>query len=153
MNSQVSVSLIEKETKKRGLDLLQRIVTDESQIPAAVTGLIASGIDVFFIPADNTAQTSAAVIISACMQKSIPVFTGIPGIVRSGALATVGTNYYELGRMNAEQVAFILRGKSASSLPPRIAERGDLYINQSSAKQLGIIITDDLAKHAFEIYP
>ncbi|MGD0027252.1 MAG: ABC transporter substrate-binding protein [Xanthobacteraceae bacterium] len=152
VNSQVSVTLIQNETKKRGLELIQRTVTEESQISAAVAGLIAAGIDVFFIPADNTAQTSAQVIINACMQKSIPVFTGIPGIVQSGALATVGTNYYELGKVNAEQIALILKGTPASKIPPRIADKGDLYINLSSAKQLGVTIPDELRKRAFQIY-
>jgi len=152
VNSQVSVQHIRQECKKRNLELLERTLTDESQVPAAVLALLDAGIDVFFIPADNTAQTSSRTIITACMRKKIPVFTGISGIVENGALGTVGTNYYELGRVNALQIAQILNGKQASEIPVRIAEKGDLYLNLSAAKQLGIAISDELRKDAVKVY-
>ena len=152
VNSQVSVKHIQQECKKRDLTLLERSVIDEAQINASVAGLLDAGIDVFFIPADNTAQTSAQTIIAACLRKQIPVFTGIPGIVENGALGTVGTNYYELGRVNAWQVAQVLSGKSASEVPVRIADKGDLYLNLSVAKTLGITVPEDLKKRAVKVY-
>lgn len=103
INSQVSVRYIKAEAKKRNLALEERTVTSESEIQPAVAALLNQTIDMLFIPADNTAQTSSAVIIALCQQKGIPVFTGISGIVERGAIATVGTNYFELGKVNARQ--------------------------------------------------
>lgn len=154
VNSQVSVKHIKEECEKRNLELLEKAVTEESQVLAAVGGLLNSGIHIFFIPADNTAQTSAKIIISACNKRSpkVPVFTGIPGIVQNGALGTVGTNYYELGKVNAWQIAHILKGQSASEIPVRIADKGDLYLNLLAASELGISVPEDLKKKAVKVY-
>lgn len=152
INSQVSLEYVKKECKKRDLTLVEKTVTEEAQIALAVSGLLDRKIDVMYIPADNTAQTSSQVIIAACMQKKIPVFTGIPGIVENGALGTVGTNYYELGKVNAKQAARILRGEAARNIPVSIADNGDLYLNAKAAKQLSIEIPAELRKHAVKVY-
>jgi putative tryptophan/tyrosine transport system substrate-binding protein len=86
------------------------------------------------------------------MRKKIPVFTGIPGIVENGAVGTVGTNYYELGKVNAAQITQILKGKAASDIPVQSADRGDIYLNLVPARELGIDIPDDLKKQAFKVY-
>jgi putative ABC transport system substrate-binding protein len=152
INSQVSMRFIRHECEKRNLELLERTVTEESQILAAVAGLLDAGINAFYIPADNTAQTSSRTIIAACTAKRIPVFTGISGIVENGAVGCVGTNYYELGRVNATQIARILRGSKAATIPVQIADRGDIFLNLSTARQLGISIPADLPKRALKIY-
>jgi len=152
VNSQVSMKHIRRECEKRNLELIEKGVTEESQLTAAVAGLLNSKIDVLFIPADNTAQTSSKTIISACMRSKVPVFTGIPGIVENGALGTVGTNYYELGKVNAIQIIEIIGGKAASEIPVRIADKGDLYLNLIVAKDLGIAVSSDFKKKAFKVY-
>lgn len=153
INSQVSVAYIKAECQKRSIQLEQRTVTAESEIQPAVAALLNQNIELFFIPADNTAQTSSPTIIALCQEKKIPVFTGISGIVESGALATVGTNYYELGKVNARQAVEVLRhGKQAKDLPVAIAEKGDTYINLKVAQSLGITVPDDTLKKAFKVY-
>lgn len=152
-NSQVSVRFIKDECKKRNLELEERTVTGESELQTAVAAILSKGIDVFFIPADNTAQTASATILALCNQQKVPVFTGIPGIVENGALATVGTNYYELGKVNAKQVVQILKeGKKASDLPVSIADQGDTYINLKVAKSLSIAVPADVLKKTSKVY-
>lgn len=152
VNSQVSVEHIKVECKKNGIQLIERAVTEDSQILGAVSGLLNSGIDALFIPADNTAQGASQVIIAACMRRRIPVFTGIPGIVENGAIATVGTNYYELGKVNALQITRILKGAQAKDIPVQIADKGDVYINIKAAKVLGINIPNDIKQLALKVY-
>jgi putative ABC transport system substrate-binding protein len=153
INSQVSVNYIKSECQKRSIQLEERTITAESEIQTAVSAIISKGIQLFFIPADNTAQTASPSIISLCQQRKIPVFTGISGIVENGALGTVGTNYYELGKVNAKQaVEILLHGKEAKDLPVSIAEKGDIYLNLKAAKSLGILIPEDILKTAFKLY-
>jgi len=153
VNSQVSVRFIKSECQKRNLQVEERTVTAESEIQTAVAAILSKGIDLFFIPADNTAQTSSATILALCNQQRVPVFTGIPGIVEKGALATVGTNYYELGKVNAKQAVQILnQGKKASDIPVSIADQGDIYVNLKTAKSLGITVPADVLKKAVKVY-
>lgn len=152
INSQVSVGFIKQECTKRGIQLIERTVTDDSQVSLAVAGVLTVGIQAFFIPADNTAQSNAQVIIAACMNKRVAVFTGIPGIVENGAVATVGTNYYQLGKVNAAQAAKILSGTPARQIPVQIADKGDLYLNMVSIKKLGLTVPEQLRKTAIKVY-
>jgi len=152
VNSQVSVSMIKRECQRRGISLMERAVTEPSQITLAVGSLIQNKIDAFFVPADNTAQGNSQVILAACFRAHIPVFTGISGIVQNGALGTVGTNYVELGKVNARQAIEILKGKEAKELSVLTADKGDLYLNQTSANKLGITIPDALLKRAVAVY-
>lgn len=151
VNSQVSMEYIKAESRNRGIQLEERTVTAESEVQVAVSALLNQGIDLFFVPADNTAQTSAPTIIALCQRKGVPVFTGISGIVEQGALATVGTNYTELGKVNAKQAAQILRGQQAKDVPVSIADKGDIYINLKAAKSLGISVPDEIVKKAFKV--
>lgn len=153
VNSQVSVSYIRSECKARGIELEERVIASESEVQIATAALVGKNIDLLFIPADNTAQTSSATVIALCSQARVPVFTGISGIVEGGALATVGCNYYELGKVNAEQAVQILKlGKQARELPVQLAKRGDVYINLKSADALGIKVPEDIVKSAFKVF-
>lgn len=152
INSQVSIDYIKKECAKRNIILEEKTVVNESEVITATNALINQKVELLFIPADNTAQTSSAVIINACQNK-IPVFTGISGIVENGAIATVGTNYFELGKVNAKQAYEIINNeKQAKDIPVAIAEKGDIYINLKVAKQLGISVPDEVIKKAYKIY-
>jgi len=153
VNSQVSVDYIKAECEKYNIQLEERTVTAESEIQLAVSALLNQDIDLFFIPADNTAQTASPTIIALCERERIPVFTGISGIVESGAIATVGTNYYELGKVNAKQAAEILfLGKQAKDVSVSIADKGDIYINIKAAKILGIKVPQQIIDKAFKVY-
>lgn len=153
INSQVSVAHIKEQARKRGLQVEERTVVTEAEVRLAVESILSRGIDLFFVPADNTAQTSSPTIIGLCETARIPVFTGIPGIVESGALATVGTNYYELGKINAQQVSGIIReGKQARDIPVAIADRGDVHVNLRAAERLGIMIPDEVVDMAAQVY-
>ncbi|MBI2968925.1 MAG: ABC transporter substrate-binding protein [Bacteroidetes bacterium] len=153
VNSQISVDFISKECSKRNIELIKKTVAQESEVLQVTAALLSEGVELVFIPADNTAQTSASSIIAECDKKNIPVFTGISGIVESGALATVGTNYYELGKVNAKQAVVILfKGKQAKQVPVSIADKGDIYINMKVANKLGVKVPDAVTKKAFKIY-
>jgi putative ABC transport system substrate-binding protein len=153
VNSQVSVQSIKEEASRRGLRIIERTVTSEAEIQAAVAAVLHEGIDIFFIPADNTAQTSAPTIIALCQRQRVPVFTGIAGIVEQGALATVGTNYYELGKINAQQaIAILKQGKRAADIPVAVATKGDVYINLKTARSLGIEIPRPVLDAAVQKY-
>ena len=81
------------------------------------------------------------------------MFTGISGIVENGAIGTVGTNYFELGKINAKQAFQILKNsKQARDIPIAIAEKGDIYLNLKVAKSLGISIPEEIVKRAFKTY-
>lgn len=152
VNSQVSLNFVKAEARRKQFAIVERTVTSQQEVDIAVASLLAEGVDALYIPADNTAQNASLVIIEAAMQKKVPVFTGISGIVENGALGTVGTNYYQVGKVNARQVIEILSGRPAAKVPVGVANKGDIYLNLVSARELGIRIPEEIRRRAFRIY-
>ncbi|HXX56719.1 MAG TPA: ABC transporter substrate-binding protein [Thermodesulfovibrionales bacterium] len=152
-NSGVSVKYIKAECGNRNISAVVRSAATPSQIETAVDALLREGVDLLFIPSDNTVQASSHRIIQSCQKKKVPVFTGICEIVEKGALAAVGVDYSELGNANAQQAGeIILKGKQARELPVVSADKGNICINLGAAKNLGIPVPSEIIEKAFKIY-
>jgi putative ABC transport system substrate-binding protein len=148
VNTQVSLSLARPVAAGRGFKFVEKPIT-QGTLDVAVQGLLAANVDAIYIPADTTAQENAPVIIAAANRFKKPVFTGISGIVDSGALATVGIDYTEVGRVNGRQAVEILHGrKEARTMAPEVASAGATYINLNAAAILGITVPDEVMKSA-----
>ena len=152
INSQVSIKYAREAAEKSKFKLVEKVISSDQEVALAVSALLGEGVDALYIPADNTAQSASSLIIGLATEKRVPVFTGISGIVENGAVATVGTNYYEVGKVNGIQVAEILDGAKASEIPVGIADRGDIYLNARAASDLGIVIPEEIRKRAFKVY-
>ena len=152
-NSRASVEYVREQCRKRKITLVERPATTATEIRNAVNALFEEKIDLLFIPQDNTVQASSRDIIDLCRKKRVPVFTGICEIVEHGALAAVGVDYYELGTANAGQAAEILfHGKKAAEMPVVVSEKGHFCFNARTARNLGIVVPEDIEKSAFKIY-
>ena len=71
------------------------------------------------------------------------------GMLKGGGLATVGVDYYNLGRIAGDMGADILEGKSKpQDMAIRYQTEFKSKINAATAEKLGIKIPDSLAKNA-----
>ena len=52
-------------------------------------------------------------LIKVTNQAKLPVICGEPNMVKNGGLATIGIDYYELGKIAGDMGADILDGKSS----------------------------------------
>lgn len=153
INSQASMVFIRAEAARLGITLVVQTVTGDAEVEDAVASVLSKHVGAFYIPADNTAQSAAPVIIAACMSQRVPVFTGISDIVKEGALATVGTNYYELGKINGDQaIKVLLNGLEPRKIAVATSTTGDTYVNLTTAARLGIQIPQDVRQGAVALY-
>jgi putative ABC transport system substrate-binding protein len=82
----------------------------------------------------------------------IPVLVpGTPSVERGG-LATVGTNYFNLGRIAGEQAVRIIKGGKPSEIPVAFAKDFDIFLNQKTADEIGIKFSEDLLKKAKKVF-
>jgi putative tryptophan/tyrosine transport system substrate-binding protein len=122
---------------------------DKTQkVEGAIEELIADGVQAIYIGPDNLTQGQAAAIIAISKRHRVPVFTGVSEIVDKGAVATVGINYLEVGRLNGRQAAQILRGAIPRNLRPEIAKKGDRHLNLAALDDLHIEVPQELKKDA-----
>jgi len=76
---------------------------------------------------------------------------GFREYVEAGGLMSYGTNFPDLFRRTAEYVDKILRGAKPADLPVEQPTKFDLVINSTTAKALGLKITEAFLLRANEV--
>jgi putative ABC transport system substrate-binding protein len=64
----------------------------------------------------------------------------------------VGTSYYNLGKIVAEQALRIFKGTKPFEIPVSYAKDSDIYLNQKTADEIGVKLAEDLVKKAKQVF-
>lgn len=148
-----SVSLVEK--LKAFADILE-IKIFESAAPKSTDVLAAAKnlvgkVDAFYIPTDNTVISALETVIKIGEETKTPVFSGDTDSVKRGAIASLGFNYYDVGRQTGKLVTRILKGESPKDINVEYVMKTELHINPKAAKKMGIKLSDTIINEANKI--
>lgn len=146
------VELLRAEVNDAGLALAETTVSRSADVGAA-TQALAGRADIIYAITDNTIASAIAALIKSANAANIPVFAGATSYVEEGAVASVGFDYYQVGYQTAEYVVKILNGAAPGSLPARVAEGTDIYINKGAAARLGVSLPSSLTANPSKVYP
>ena len=109
---------------------------------ASVTQAACDASDVIYIPTDNTVATNVQSVANVVLPAGVPVVGGDPGICSGCGVATIATDYYELGRLTAEMAAQVLTGEAdISSMPVQYGAMEKIY-DPENCELLGISIPE-----------
>ncbi len=109
---------------------------------ASVTQAACDACDVIYIPTDNTVATNVESVANVVLPAGVPVVGGDPGICSGCGVATIATDYYELGRLTAEMAAQVLNGEAdISSMPIQYGAMEKIY-DPENCELLGISIPE-----------
>ena len=109
---------------------------------ASVTQAACDASDVIYIPTDNTVATNVESVANVVLPAGVPVVGGDPGICSGCGVATIATDYYELGRLTAEMAAQVLTGEAdISSMPVQYGAMEKIY-DPENCELLGISIPE-----------
>ena len=109
---------------------------------ASVTQAACDASDVIYIPTDNTVATNVESVANVVLPAGVPVVGGDPGICSGCGVATIATDYYELGRLTAEMAAQVLTGEAdISSMPVQYGAVEKIY-DPENCELLGISIPE-----------
>jgi len=121
-----------------GFTLIALPVNNSSETQLVMSSLLGKGIDVFFAPPDNTIFSSFPIIVKACNEKHVSIFTSEAGLVKLGAVAAYGADTYQWGYQAGEQAAQFLKQKSMNGLHPEIVKVRKRVYNPEVAKGFNI---------------
>ncbi|AKP65150.1 ABC-type uncharacterized transport system, periplasmic component [Levilactobacillus koreensis JCM 16448] len=107
-----------------------------------------SQVDAIYVPTDNTVASAMQTLVSTANAKKVPVFPAVDTMVKAGGLATLSINQYKLGVETGKMTAAILKGKNPADTPIHFERQGEMTINLSQAKKLGITLPDSVVKEA-----
>ncbi len=137
VNSQIQVDQAVEIIESRGLDTNIQTVTSTNDVQQTLSNL-ATNSDAIYIPTDNVLSATAATVGEIAKDNNVPIVPGSTDMVENGGLATLGIDYYNLGKQTAKLAVSILEGEEPSNLPVESTEDFDLVINEEMAEAIGI---------------
>jgi putative ABC transport system substrate-binding protein len=149
-NSHTLVYLMKKAAMGVNMTIVEAPARKSSDVLAAVQSLVGKA-DVIFVPTDNTIVAMLDTVIKVGVDNGMPVYAGDIDAVKRGAIAAIGVDYYNVGRQTGNVVVRILRGDKPGKIPVAVAEKTNLYVNPTIAKEMGLTIPEDVVSQADEV--
>lgn len=149
-NSVVQVDELKVAAQKQGLTVKEIGVTTVNEINQNLTSALGQ-IDVLYTPTDNTVASGYALVGKLCLEKNIPIIGAEEAIVTKGGLASIGIDYYKLGKEAGFKAAEVLDGKKPSDVEITTLSEMSFTINTDVAKKLNITIPQDIEASAKKV--
>jgi len=122
----------------KGIAYTEATGNTNDEVIAAANTLIAQGVDAVFTPTDNIVMAAELAIYESFINAGIPHYTGADSFVRSGAFATCGVNYTDLGAQSG-RLAYQVMTTGMDALEVfYLAEGGIITVNIETAAALNI---------------
>ncbi len=146
-NSLVQIAEIQKRAKEKKLEVVLQGITNFGELAQATKNLLTQ-VDALYLPTDNLVVSGMQLITSEAISAKKIVVVSENSSVGIGALFTMGIDYYQLGKRTGQMAVEILNGKTVSQVPFETSKQLKLYVNEKTAKALGIDINNPLFKGA-----
>ncbi len=151
VNSVVQVDIAKEAATELGIELKEATVTNTSEVALATSTLV-NKVDAIYVPTDNIIVSAMPSVLKVANQNNIPVFGSENSQVEKGAIATLGLDYFLLGKQTGKMAAEVLNGSSPAEMSIQGSSDLKLYINQTAANNLSLEIPADLLEKADKIY-
>jgi len=151
VNSTVQVKLAKEKAKEMGVKLEEATVSNSSEVSLAVSSLV-DKVDAIYVPTDNIIVSAMPTVLQTAHNRQVPVFASENNSVEQGAIATLGIDYYQLGKQTGSMAARILNGSNPAEMPVESSKQLKLYINKKSAEEINLKIPEDLLESADIIF-
>ncbi len=140
-NSVYQIETVRESLEAMGYTCEVYAFTDVNDL-ASVTQAACDASDVIYIPTDNTVASNTESVANVALAAGVPIVGGDPGICSGCGVATIATDYYELGRLTGEMAAKVLTGEAdISTMPLQYGAMEKLY-NPANCETLGITIPE-----------
>ena len=150
-----SVSTIEQYKEAAGsygFEIVDSGINTIADVDLAAADLVTK-VDCITNLTDNTVVSALQTVIAKATDAGIPVFGSEVEQVKAGCVASMGLEYFELGKQTGRMAAKVLKGETeASDMPYEVCEGANLYINTEVASDLGITFPENYEADAAEVF-
>ena len=147
-NSKVQVDDLKKAASELGITIVEKSVTQVSEIPQASETLVKSS-DALYLPTDNLVASVVNLITEKAIAAKKIAFGAESAHVKGGALITQGIDYYEMGKEAGKIAVEILKnGKKPSEISFKKMNLNDIVINNKTLAAIGISLPEDIKSKA-----
>ncbi|MEG0642134.1 MAG: ABC transporter substrate-binding protein [Clostridium sp.] len=147
-NSVVQAKEAKKICAEFGYELIEQTITTSNDA-AQATDILASKVDVIYVPTDNMVVSAGAVVAEKALAKKVPLISAEGSVVENGGLLSEGLDYFKLGYEAGLMAVDILEGKSKpQDMPVKIANKFTLTVNKKTLEKIGMKLPKDLESKA-----
>jgi putative ABC transport system substrate-binding protein len=107
--------------------------------------------DALYVVVDGLIAANRTRILTFATSARLPTIVNSREHAEAGALMSYGPNFHQLFRRAAEYVDRILRGANPAELPVEQPTKFDLVINLTTAKAIGLTISESFLARADEV--
>ena len=149
-NSVIQVEELKAAAEKEGLAVKEVGVTNVNEINQNLASAL-NEMDVLYTPTDNTVASAYSLVGKLCLDAKKPIIGAEEAVVTKGGLATIGIDYYKLGKEAGYKAVYILEGKKPSDIEITTLSEMAFTINTDIAEKLGVTIPEDILKDAKKV--
>ena len=135
INSATPIAEAKAYLDDKGIAYLEKTGTTSGEIVEATASLVGR-VDAVFTPTDNAVMAAEASVAELLNADGIPHYAGADSFVLSGAFATCGVNYTDLGTKVADMAFDVLMGGEIGDF--QIMDGGIITVNTETAKATGV---------------
>ncbi len=154
-NALAALAVMKSEADKRGLSVVESAAPTTNEVILATKKLIGK-VDAVYVPDDTTVVAALEAIVKIGWDVKMPIFSGETSGVERGAAASVGLDYYSVGRLAGNMVADVLDGKPVGTIDAVIAkdlnDKFQTLINKSSAEKMGLTVPQSILDRATKVF-
>ncbi len=137
--STIGLAAARDEAVKRGVEVVDRPVTNADEIRAAMAALSPGDVDAMLLV--PTAQIDSAFhdeVLPQAERLKLPIMTHARPLAQDGALASYAAPSADVGRQGARLAQKILTGTPASDMPFEVPSKFKYTINRKTLTRLGL---------------
>lgn len=150
-SSNATLERLREEGAKLGITVVETASPTTNEVIPATKKLIGN-VDAIYLPNDTTVVAAIETVVKVGQETKTPVFTGETRGVDRGAIASVGLDYIEVGRMAGQMAASILKGAKPGDIDAVIAYQAMpnfvVVVNKSAAAAMGASLPEAVLKRA-----
>ena len=144
------VSLLTEMAPDYGLTMVEAAAPRSADVQGAAQSLVGR-VDAIYVPTDNTVVSALEAVLAVGDDNDVPVFTGDTDSVTRGSVASIGFDYYQVGRQTGAIVLRVLNGEDPGTIPVAVAAGTDLFVNPAAAEAMGVAVPEEVLSGAHTV--
>lgn len=125
--AEACVKVAREESAALGIELLEARADATADVAEAARSLVSRGAEALWLGGDNVVETASSSLVAVAREARIPLLGNAPNHAEIGALAGLGADYVEVGRLAGDLTARLLGGldpatvRVENAVPTRLA--------------------------------
>jgi len=154
-NSRSTVDSVEELANAKGIKIVEASAMGVNDVPTAGQSLVGK-VDAIFVPNDSTVYSAFEALVKVAQDTKTPLFTAERRSVERGAVATIGYDFGDMGKITAGLVDRVLKGEKPGDIDAVYLKDDpkalSLYVNKASAEKMGVTVPQSVLDRAAHIF-